>query len=143
MLSTKANPASGGGARNVTCFRQNDTSENSQRLSTTQPPLIGELSDDNCCRIGEVVSAGRTPVLTALRNLLSQGVNPDAAVEIHRNGVLALRIRSIRAGAALTVSQETDRPPRFKRWKPLDLGDGSPPARQIQNSDLLPTEAAE
>jgi hypothetical protein len=101
------------------------------------------LSDDNCCRIGEVVSTGRTPVLTALRELLSQGVNPDAAAEIYRNGVLALRVRSIRAGAALTVSEEADRPPRFKRWKPLDLGDGSPPARQMQNSDLLPTEAAE
>ena len=111
----------------------------SKGLSATRVPLIGELSDDNCCRIGEVVSTGRTPVLTALRDLLSQGVNPDAAVEIHRNGVLALRIHSIRAGAALTVSEETDRP----RWKPLDLGEVSPPARQIQNSDLLPTEAAE
>jgi hypothetical protein len=130
-------------ARQVTCSRQNNTTDNSQGLPTIQVPLIGELSDDNCCRIGEVVSTGRTPVLTALRELLSQGVNPDAAAEIYRNGVLALRVRSIQAGAALTVSEETDRPPRFKRWKPLDLGDGSPPARQIQNSDLLPTEAAE
>ena len=139
----KANRRSDAAARKATCSRQNNTSENSQGLSTTQVPLIGALSADNCCRIGEVVSTGPTPVLTALRDLLSQGVNPDAAVEIHRNGVLALRIRSIRAGAALTVSEETDRPPRFKRWKPLDLGDGSPPARQIQNSDLLPMEAAE
>jgi hypothetical protein len=67
----------------------------------------------------------------------------QVAKSIHLNGVPALRVRSIRAGAALTVSNETDRPPRFKRWKPLDLGDGPPPARQIQNSDLLPTEAAE
>jgi hypothetical protein len=44
---------------------------------------------------------------------------------------------------AKSTAQFSDRPPRFKRWKPLDLGDGSPPARQIQNSDLLPTEAAE
>jgi hypothetical protein len=88
-----------------------------------------------------VIARGNTPVLALCRELLRQGVDPDQVLQVYRNGVLALRVRSIAEGAALTVAEGDRGIPRFRRWKPMPLREGSPPARQIEKSGLPLVEA--
>jgi hypothetical protein len=95
--------------------------------------LVGELSDNNTCRLADTVAAGRTPVLIACRELLARGINPDAAVEIYRGNVLALRIRTLAAGAHLTVEECSDGRPRFRQYRPRP-SEGSPSIAQIADS---------
>lgn len=80
--------------------------------------LVGELADDNTCQLAGAVAAGRTPVLTACRELLVRGFNPNAVVEIYRREVLALQIRTLAAGARLTVEECSDGCPRFRQYRP-------------------------
>ena len=89
--------------------------------------LIGELFDDTCSLAG-VTAGGRTPVLTACRQALALGINPASAVEIYRQGVLALRIRTLAAGAQLTVEECSDGRPRFRSYRPPP-SEGSPSIR--------------
>jgi hypothetical protein len=51
------------------------------------------------------------------RELLRQGIDPDASVEIFRAGTLALKIRTLREGARLTVDEHNGT--RFAAWKPF------------------------
>jgi hypothetical protein len=64
--------------------------------------LVGELSDDDTCCLAGTIASDRTPILLACREVLARGASPDAAVEIYRRGVLALRIRTLAAGASVT-----------------------------------------
>jgi hypothetical protein len=45
--------------------------------------------------------------------LLAQGLDPDAALAVHRRGILALKVRSIREGARLTVKTAGNGRPIF------------------------------
>lgn len=93
-------------------------------LTSSIPPcakpqvLVGQLFDNDTCRLGGATAVGRTPVLTACRELIARGFNPDAAVEICRQDVLVLRIRTLAAGARLTVEESSDGRPRFRQHRP-------------------------
>jgi hypothetical protein len=130
-------------ARKVVVSGKRDDQSSKHSLSQAQDTLRAELAGDSFCSIGDIVASGRTPVLALCRSLLAAGLDPDAALHVFRGATLALKVRSIREGAVLTVSEETNRSPRFKPWKPLDLGDGSATARQSQNSMLSVMEQAE
>jgi hypothetical protein len=80
--------------------------------------LVGQLFDDHTCCLGDVTAVGRTPVLTACRELLACGFNPDAAVKIYRQDVLVLRICTLAAGARLTVEECSDGRARFRQHRP-------------------------
>jgi Fe2+ transport system protein FeoA len=68
------------------------------------PPVRAELiRSDTCAAVGISVR-GTSPVLALCRSLLSAGLNPDSSLEVFRNGILAVRVRSIREGAALEIS---------------------------------------
>ncbi|MFL6799240.1 MAG: hypothetical protein ACJ8F3_17705 [Xanthobacteraceae bacterium] len=69
-----------------------------------QLPLYGELTGDDTCAVVNITAKGNAPVLALCRQLLAQGVSPDAAAEIFRNGTLALRIRSIGQAAGLEIN---------------------------------------
>jgi hypothetical protein len=94
--------------------------------------LVGELLNDYTCWLAGTAAAGRTPVLIACRELLARGTNPHAAVEIYRRGVLALRIRTLAAGARLTVEECSDGRPRFRPFRPW-ASEGSPGIAQSAN----------
>jgi hypothetical protein len=114
MGLTSANPAAGdGGAAQAFRSRQNYACENNRQRVPKQDALSAELSGDSFCRLGEVVTTGRTPVLALCRQLLAQGVSPDQALEVYRNGTLALRVRSIGEGARLTVKSAGNGAPIF------------------------------
>ena len=65
------------------------------------------------------------------RELLAAGADPDRALAIYRSGVLALRIRSSREGASLTVEDaESDTPTR----QPGDTAGAAPDPRYEQEA---------
>lgn len=67
-------------------------------------PLYGELTGSNVCTAAGLTARGATPALALCRQLLAAGLDPDHALEVYRNGTLALRIRSIGEAAGLEVN---------------------------------------
>ena len=63
--------------------------------------------------MGDLTAEGHAPGLELCRLLLANGFDPAAPLHIYRDGVLALRIRSIGAGAALSVQDDATGRPRF------------------------------
>jgi hypothetical protein len=102
-------------------------------IAPRQPQvLVGELSGANTCSLAGTVATGRTPILTACRELLAQGFDLNATIEIYRRDTLALRIRTLAAGARLTVEECSDGCPRFRQYRPRP-SEGSPSI--AQNAD--------
>jgi hypothetical protein len=90
--------------------------------------LTAELIGSRCCDCEShgIRTVGHAPGLAMCRELLAAGVNPDTALAIFRKGVLALRIRSIREGASLTVEDTESGTPRFRLARPPRRGAASP-----------------
>ena len=68
------------------------------------------------------------------RQLLATGVDPDTPLRVYRRGVLALKVRSIREGARLTVKTAGNGTPIFT----VDdgyKGAAAPPARSKPDFD--------
>ena len=94
-----------------------------------------DLTGSTTARAGDLTSQGATDLC---RLLLAAGADPDAPLECFRNGNLALRVKSIRAGAALTV-READGP-RFVGWKAWPSRAVTPPVRQKAGGPSLVLE---
>lgn len=90
---------------------------NSSDVSAKRPKRVisATLSGDDHCECEELGTSvtGNAPVLALCRQLLAQGVDPDRAVAVYRRGVLALKVRSIREGARLTVKSAGNGTPIF------------------------------
>jgi len=73
-----------------------------------------------------LVASSRQPFLDAARVLLAEGRDPSIILTMRHAGnpTECLRAR-LGVAAGLTVRDEDGRPPRFARWRPLHLGDGS------------------
>jgi hypothetical protein len=98
--------------------------------------VIAELVGDDSCRCQEIDAAvtANAPVLAMCRQLLATGIDPDTALSVYRRGVLALKVRSIREGARLTVKTAGNGTPIFT----LDdgcKGAAAPPVRSKPDSD--------
>jgi hypothetical protein len=91
-----------------------------------------ELTGSNTAQVGGFTARGATDLC---RLLLAAGVDADAPLECHRGGTLALRVKSIRAGAGLTV-RETDGP-RFVAWKAWPDRAVTPPIRQNEQGGAI------
>jgi hypothetical protein len=90
------------------------------------PPVRCELGSDTA-RCGDLTASSATGLC---RLLLAAGTAPDAPLECFRNGTLALRVKSIRIGATLTVRETTTDGPRFVRWQAWPARAVKPPVRQ-------------
>lgn len=102
-------------------------------------PIRCELAGSDTAQVGGLTARGATDLC---RLLLAGGADPDAPLECFRGGTLALRVKSIRAGAGLTV-RETDGP-RFVAWKAWPDRAVKPPVRQNAeglSSVVLPERA--
>jgi hypothetical protein len=74
-----------------------------------------------------LLSRSRQPLLDGARELLNSGYPTDTVLVMKYAGSQVTAATStIGTAARLTVSEEANRPPRFKRWKPRNLGEGSP-----------------
>jgi len=61
------------------------------------------IGADQCAALGRKVRAA-TPVLALCRELVATGHDPNRSLHVYRDGVLALRIRSIGEAARLRVA---------------------------------------
>lgn len=94
-----------------------------------------ELIGSNRAEAMGLVAVGSAPLCQLCRRLIRAGVNPDAPVEAFRNGILALRARSLLAAAQLTVKDGSSGPPRFV---PYRSAYGGVPARIAPNASGAP-----
>lgn len=138
MALTNANPAIGDDGARQDGFCKDQSSLNSQFAHRKQP-LRAEMIDATTCTAGGVTARASAPVLVLCRELLAAGVDPDQAMQVYRRTTLCLRIRSIRAGAALTVRETATDGPRFVRWKAWPDRAVAPSIRQnAQGPDRSP-----
>jgi hypothetical protein len=104
---------------------------------------------DHATALG-IVARGSSPVLTLCRKLVEAGHDPATPLEAWRGGTvtgtLCLWVRSIGAGARLTVEDRPrgGKPPRFIRHRPMpDQAEGSPSIAPFGKSDQAILTAAE
>jgi hypothetical protein len=102
------------------------------RKPNSKFPVKAELTGSRYCKALGMVATGRTPVLALCRVLLAQSVDPDQALVVYRNSLEALRVRSIRDGAKLTVKEPDRGRPHFASWKAIPP---SPVASPMRNSE--------
>ncbi len=88
-----------------------------------------ELHGNDTARSGDLIARGRSPVFSLCRALLAAGADPDARLECFRGDVLALTVKTIGAGAALTIEESATRGPKVVRWKPFSRADVEPHVR--------------
>jgi hypothetical protein len=94
---------------------------------------------------GRLLCRSRQPLLDGARELLASGYPAgDTIIMKSAGSEVDAMTSTIGAAAMLTVTEEVDRPPRFRRWKARDLGEGSPPiAPRKGSATSLWLEAAE
>ena len=80
--------------------------------------LRAELIGADTCTVAGMTATAHAPTLAMCRQLLAAGLDPDAALDVYRAGTLALRIRSIAAGAAIDVRDDNRGTPRFVPHRP-------------------------
>ncbi len=78
----------------------------------TRQQVCAELTGDDRCAAAGVVAVGVTQTILLCKALLATGMSQDQALDVFRNGVLALRVRSIGEAAGLEIALE---PPGFRR----------------------------
>ena len=114
------------------------------RIIVTFAPITSRPGYYTARGDGRLLCRSRQPFLDGARRLLASGYPADTMIVMKRAGSVIEALRStVGRAAALTVSEEENRPPRFKRWKPRYMGEGSPPVAYFENSDLLIMGAAE
>ena len=117
------------GALKISGTRNARTSK--PNTNKSQDPIRAELFGSDTCTAGNLTAHGHAPVLVLCRQLIAAGLEPDQALEVWRGATLALHVRSIGAGARLTVKE---RPcgPVFERWVPFS---GPPVSATIAPSE--------
>ena len=95
----------------------------------SQAPVYAELTGSTRAIAANILATGTTPVLMLCRQLLAAGSDPDRPLHAYRGTSPALRVRSIREGAALTVKTAGNGSPIFAALEgaaapPIDLRDG-------------------
>src|SRR5262245_11835070 len=76
-------------------------------------PIRSNFIDSDICTWAGITSKGAAPALVLCKELIAAGLDPDTAMEVYRAGTLALRIRTLREGARLTVKTAWNGPPIF------------------------------
>src|SRR5262245_26748997 len=94
--------------------------------ATSAAAITAELiGSDQCTAIG-ITARAHAPPLALCRQLIEAGINPDRPLHVYRGETLALIVRSIGEGAALTVEDNRLGTPRFRRWRPRSDGAALP-----------------
>jgi hypothetical protein len=96
--------------------------------------LRAELSGSTIASAAGQLAIGNTPILLLCRQLIAAGIDPATSLEAWRGPTLCLRIRSIGAGAKLTVDEHNGT--RFAKWKPWRRSAGA--ARIAANQAAAP-----
>ena len=112
------------------------------KAGSTCNTLVAHLSGSRTCTGVGLTANATTPAIVLCRELIAAGLDPDAALEVYRAGTLALRVRSIREGARLTVEDDHLGRPKFRRWRGPRGDGGASLIAQPENFEPLILEAA-
>src|SRR5262245_56808309 len=112
----------GSKARKIVCASERDGQSPKPPKREAQA-IRAELRGSNEARACGIVVRGHAPVLALCRKLIAAGWVPSTSLECFVGEVLAIRVRSLAAGAGLTVEDDRFGRPRFVRWRPR--GDGA------------------
>ena len=99
------------------------------RTETQAAPIRAALFGSDQCRAEGCTVRAASPILETCRRLTQAGYDPDRPLHCYRGDILALRVRSIGEGAALTVKTAGNGSPIFAVLKgaagsPIDWRDG-------------------
>jgi len=148
-LHVKRPPVATAGASGLCSAAQQNDPANNTDGHRQQVVVVAPV--DRCDRFSAhledgrlLVKTSRQPFLDAARVLLAEGADPHTTILMRHRGsdVNALRAQ-LGVAAGLTVREEDGRPPRFARWKPLHLGDGSARTAEEEAIATSMAEAAE
>jgi hypothetical protein len=106
------------------CFDLADDGRRIRSYAKRGPLFDAKIAD----RI--VVRRNAQPLLDACRVLMAEGCNPATPIVMRHEGSVMDALRTTVGHAAkLTVDEPADgkRPPRFRDWRPRDMGDDSSP----------------
>jgi hypothetical protein len=92
-----------------------------------------EIINSGECSAEGHTARGNAPVLGLCRELIKAGVDPGRPLHAYRGDVLALRVLSIGAGAALSVDEFHG---TFAPWRPFNRSAVSPPTEHFPSSIL-------
>jgi hypothetical protein len=99
------------------------------RTETQVAPIRAALFGSDQCRAEGCTVRAASPILETCRRLTQAGYDPDRPLHCYRGDILALRVRSIGEGAALTVKTAGNGSPIYAVLKgaagsPIDWRDG-------------------
>jgi hypothetical protein len=110
--------------------------------ATSRAAITAELiGSDRCAAIG-ITARAYAPVLALCRRLIEAGIDADRPLHVYRGDTLALIVRSIGDGAALTVEDNRFGTPHFRRSRPRSDGAALPMRQNGASATRLPRRAA-
>jgi len=107
-------------------------------LSATPLPIKAELTGSRHCGAAGFSINAYAPVCALARLLLHSGFGPQHMLEVYRDGTLCFQVPLAKA-AKLTVKDDKDGVPRFKKYIPFSADRVAPP---IAPTELPATPAA-
>jgi hypothetical protein len=128
-------------------FEQNDHPDSTKPRSEQHLLIVEPIGRDRfAARLDGrlLVRSSRTPLCDAARVLIAEGADPDSIIVMRHAGssVDSFRAR-LSVAAALAVEERESRAPRFVRWRPLHVTDGSPGTAADGSAGISLPEAAE
>ena len=84
--------------------------------------ITATLSGDDTCEADGFTAVGYAPALDLCRLLVAAGRDRATSMQVFRDGVLSLRIRSIGEGAGLCVEDDKIGKPRFAKRRLRSTG---------------------
>lgn len=117
-----------GGKRSRTPIYARPASQ-SEASGLAEPICATLIGSDRCSALG-IAARRRAPTLALARALIEAGYDPNRPLNVYREGVLALAIRSIGEASRLTVEDDQHGRPRLRHWRNRHArcGAGSPVA---------------
>ena len=137
-MKTAESPSAAGTAHRAIEIDELNERVVSKRLQDfDQAPIRATLIGSDHCEADGIVARGHAPVLGLCRALLAAGYDPRRPLHAYRGDTVALRIRSIREGAAYTVEDNRRGTPSFRRWRnPGERSGAAPPSACDSNRPL-------
>jgi len=135
--AAKSPSATGTAQRAIEIDELNERVVSKRLQDFDQAPIRATLIGSAHCEVDGIVARGHAPVLGLCRALLAAGYDPRRPLHAYRGDTVALKIRSIREGARLTVEDNRRGTPSFRRWRnPGERSGAAPPSACDSNRPL-------
>jgi len=97
-------PATAGTVNGARSFAGIGTARSFKPKTNKLQPIRAKLTGSDICTALGLTERAAAPVLAMCRRLIEAGIDPRRPLHCYRDGVLALKVRSLREGAALELN---------------------------------------